>query len=65
MEEETKTEINNEEEIVDPVKLVKKVRKSRKLRRGRRKQSALRKTFRFLMTVFVIFMLIYISKMPQ
>ena len=54
-----------QEEIVDPVKLVKKVRKSRKIRQGRRKQSAVRKTVRFLMTVLLIFLLIYISKMPQ
>ena len=54
-----------QEEIVDPVKLVKNVRKSRKVRQGRRKQSAVRKTVRFLMTVLLIFLLIYISKMPQ
>ena len=56
---------NNQEEVVDPVRLVKKVRKSRKVRSGRRKQSVFRKTFRFFMTFFLLFALIYISKMPQ
>lgn len=56
---------NQEEVVVDPVKLVKNVRKSRKIRQGRRKQSVLRKTVRFLMTILLIFLLIYISKMPQ
>ena len=54
-----------EEEVIDPVKLVRKVRKSRKLRKGRRKQSVFRKTFRFVMTLFILFALIYVSKMPQ
>ncbi len=56
---------NQEEQIIDPVKLVKKVHKSRKLRHGRKKQTTLRKTFRFFMTIFLIFALVYISKMPQ
>lgn len=54
-----------EEEVIDPVKLVKKVRKSRKVRKGRRKQNVFRKSFRFFMTIFLIFALVYISKMPQ
>lgn len=56
---------NQEEQIIDPVKLVKKVRKSRKVRKGRKKQTTFRKTFRFCMTVFLIFALVYVSKMPQ
>ena len=56
---------NQEEEVIDPVKLVKKVRKSRKVRKGRRKQNVFRKSFRFFMTIFLIFALVYISKMPQ
>lgn len=58
-------EDNREEEIIDPVKLVKKVRKSRKVRKGRRKQTVFRKSFRFFMTIFLIFALVYVSKMPQ
>ena len=65
MEENTPEEQNQNEEIVDPVRLVKKVRKSRKLRKGRRKQSVLRKSFRFLMTLLMLFLFIYVSKMPQ
>ena len=56
---------NQEEQIIDPVKLVKKVRKSRKVRKGRRKQTVFRKSFRFFMTIFLIFALVYVSKMPQ
>lgn len=55
----------HKEEIVDPVKLVKNVRKSRKVRQGRKKQSVLRKTVRFFMTLLMIFLLVYVSKMPQ
>lgn len=66
MEEETQSvEQNSNNEVVDPAKLVKKVRKSRKIRKGRRKQNVFRKTFRFFMTLFIIFALFYISKMPQ
>ncbi len=54
-----------EEEVIDPAKLVKKVRKSRKVRKGRRKQTIFRKSFRFFMTIFLIFAFIYVSKMPQ
>lgn len=53
------------EDVVDPVKLVKNVKKSRKVRQGRKKQSVLRKTVRFFMTLFMVFLLIYVSKMPQ
>lgn len=56
---------NLEEEVIDPKKLVNKVRKSRKVRKGRRKQNVFRKSFRFFMTIFLIFALIYVSKMPQ
>lgn len=56
---------NQEEQIIDPVKLVKKVRKSRKVRKGRKKQTAFRKTFRFFMTIFLVLALVYVSKMPQ
>lgn len=56
---------NQEEQIIDPVKLVKKVHKSRKIRNGRKRQTIFRKTFRFFMTVFLVFALVYISKMPQ
>ncbi len=66
MEEETQSvEQNSNNEVVDPAKLVKKVRKSRKIRKGRRKQNVFRKTFRFFMTLFILFALFYISKMPQ
>lgn len=63
MEEKNTTKNNNE--VIDSTKLVKKVRKSRKVRRGRRKQNIYRKTFRFFMTIILVFALIYISKMPQ
>lgn len=56
---------NLEEEVIDPKKLVNKARKSRKVRKGRRKQNVFRKSFRFFMTIFLIFALIYVSKMPQ
>ncbi len=56
---------NHEEAVIDPAKLVKKVRKSRKVRKGRRKQTIFRKSFRFFMTIFLIFVLVYVSKMPQ
>lgn len=65
MEEENKSSQQEIEEVVDPAKLVKRVRKSRKVRQGRRKQSVLRKGVRFLMTILMIFLLVYISKMPQ
>ncbi len=54
-----------QEEVIDPAKLVKKVRKSRKVRKGRRKQTVFRKSFRFFMTIFLIFAFVYVSKMPQ
>lgn len=63
MEEENKSA--QQEPAVDPVKLVKRVRKSRKVRQGRRKQSVTRRTVRFLMTVVLIFLFVYISKMPH
>ena len=56
---------NLEEEVIDPKKLVNKARKSRKVRKGRRKQNVFRKSFRFFMTIFLIFALVYVSKMPQ
>lgn len=56
---------NLEEEVIDPKKLVSKARKSRKVRKGRRKQNVFRKSFRFFMTIFLIFALVYVSKMPQ
>lgn len=56
---------NLEEEVLDPKKLVSKARKSRKVRKGRRKQNVFRKSFRFFMTIFLIFALVYVSKMPQ
>ena len=66
MEEETQSiNQNNNNEVIDPAKLVKKVRKSRKIRKGRKKQNVFRKTFRFFMTLFLLFALFYISKMPQ
>ena len=65
MEEDNKSSQQEIEEVVDPAKLVKRVRKSRKVRQGRRKQSVLRKGVRFLMTLLMIFLLVYISKMPQ
>ena len=63
--EENVQDSNQQQDIVDPKRLIKKVHKSRKVRKGRKKQSVLRKTVRFLMTVFIIFLLIYVSKMPQ
>lgn len=54
-----------DEEILNPDKIVKKARKSRKVRHGRRKQSSLRKSLRFFVTIFLFFALIYIAKMPQ
>lgn len=53
------------EKLEDPLKVVKNARKSRKIRQGRKKQSVLRKTVRFFMTLLMIFLLIYVSKMPQ
>jgi cell division septal protein FtsQ len=63
VDEENKPETQEIEE--DPVKLVKRVRKSRKLRQGRRRQSGLRKTVRFFVTIILVFLLVYVSKMPQ
>ncbi|MBR6098447.1 FtsQ-type POTRA domain-containing protein [bacterium] len=54
-----------QQDVVDPARLVKKVRKSRKVRQSRRKQSILRKAVRFLMTVLMLFLLVYITKLPQ
>jgi len=61
------TEDNNKNinKDIEATKLVKKIKKSRKVRNGRRKQNAMRKTFRFFMSLFLLFALIYISKMPQ
>ena len=56
---------NLEEEVIDPKKLVNKARKSRKVRKGRRKQNVFRKSFRFFMTIFLIFAIVYVSKMQQ
>ena len=56
---------SKQQDIVDPAKLVKRVRKSRKVRQGRRKQSNLRKAVRFCMTVVMLFLLVYITKLPQ
>ncbi len=64
MEKEYKEE-NKEEQVVDTAKIIKRVRKSRKVRSSRRKQTALRKTFRFFMTIFLLVILGYVSKLPQ
>ena len=64
MEKEYKEE-NKEEQVVDTAKMIKRVRKSRKVRSSRRKQTALRKTFRFFMTIFLLVILGYVSKLPQ
>ena len=64
MEKEYKEE-SKEEQVVDTAKIIKRVRKSRKVRSSRRKQTALRKTFRFFMTIFLLVILGYVSKLPQ
>jgi cell division septal protein FtsQ len=64
MEKEYKEE-NKEEQVVDTAKMIKRVRKSRKVRSSRRKQTALRKAFRFFMTIFLLVILGYVSKLPQ
>jgi len=58
-------DIQQNSPAVDPVKLVKRVRKSRKVRQKRRKQSIVRKSTRFLMTLVMAFLFVYVSKMPQ
>lgn len=63
--EENKAVNTTEEDNLDPARFVKQARKSRKIRQGRKKQSTIRKTVRFFMTVLLLFLLIYISKMPQ
>ena len=64
---EKQIEVNtgSEEEIVDPQQIIKKVRKSRKVKTGRKNRKVLRKLFRFFMTIFLMFSLVYFSKMPQ
>ena len=64
---ENQIEVNtgSEEEIVDPQQIIKKVRKSRKVKTGRKNRKVLRKLFRFFMTIFLMFSLVYFSKMPQ
>lgn len=62
---ENHTELNIEEEVIDTQQIIKKVRKSRKIKTGRKNQKVLRKLFRFFMTIFLIFSLVYFSKMPQ
>ena len=63
--EEQYSENHTEEQTVDRQQILKKVRKSRKIKNGRKRQNILRKLFRFFMTIFLIFLLVYFSKMPQ
>lgn len=56
---------DSEEEVIDTQQIIKKVRKSRKIKTKRKNRKVLRKLFRFFMTIFLLFLLICFSKMPQ